>query len=72
MRNEGYRGRGRDRHHHGEGHNRKEKHVHQGAKTFRKGRAIAFLEMMSLKCDTLKQQLVTPELQTINPILVGD
>ncbi|WP_440705992.1 hypothetical protein [Heyndrickxia oleronia] len=72
MRNEGYRGRGRDRHHHGEGHNRKEKHVHQGAKTFRRGRAIAFLEMMSLKRDTLKQQLVTPELQTINPILVGE
>ena len=72
MRNEGYRGRGKDRHHRGEGHNRKEKHVHQGAKTFRRGRAIAFLEMMSLKRDTLKQQLETPELQTINPILVGE
>ncbi|OJH16841.1 hypothetical protein BLX88_22130 [Bacillus obstructivus] len=72
MRNEGYRSRGKDRHHRGEGHNRKEKHVHQGAKTFRRGRAIAFLEMMSLKRDTLKQQLETPELQTINPILVGE
>ncbi|MCM3240218.1 hypothetical protein M3589_21300 [Heyndrickxia oleronia] len=72
MRNEGYRGRGKDRHHRGEGHKRKEKHVHQGAKTFRRGRAIAFLEMMSLKRDTLKQQLETPELQTINPILVGE
>ncbi|GIN42209.1 MULTISPECIES: hypothetical protein [Heyndrickxia] len=72
MRNEGYRGRGKDRHHHGEGHKRKEKHVHQGAKTFRRGRAVAFLEMMSLKRDTLKQQLETPELQTINPIIVGE
>ncbi|WP_100407817.1 hypothetical protein [Bacillus solitudinis] len=44
----------------------------RGAKTFRRGRAIAFLEMMNLKRSTLKQQLDTPELQSINPILVGE
>ena len=47
--------------------------VHQrGAKTFRRGRAIAFLEKMELKRSTLKKQLEMPELQTINPILVGE
>lgn len=35
-----------------------------------RGRAIAFLEMMYLKRSTLKQQLETAELQSINPILV--
>ncbi|GIN87123.1 hypothetical protein J6TS2_35090 [Heyndrickxia sporothermodurans] len=70
MRNEGYRGHNKDRHHRGEGHKRKE-HP-RGAKTFRRGRAIAFLEMMNLKRSTLKQQLESPELQSINPILVGE
>jgi hypothetical protein len=45
---------------------------HHGAKTFRRGRAIAFLERMKLKRDTLKKQLETPELQSIHPILVGE
>lgn len=61
-----------------EGHQRGERHKgkdhshHRGAKTFRRGRAIAFLEMMNLKRETLKGQLATPELQSINPILVGE
>lgn len=59
-------------HHHGEccrktGH----KHRH-GAKTFRRGRAIAFWEMLNQKRETLKKQLETPELQSINPVLVGE
>ncbi|MGE8203623.1 hypothetical protein ACQKP0_03590 [Heyndrickxia sp. NPDC080065] len=70
MRNEEYRGHNKDRHHRGEGHKRKD---HQrGAKTFRRGRALAFLEMMKVKRSTLKQQLESPELQSINPILVGE
>lgn len=86
MRNEGYRGQ-KDRHHRGEEHRRKDPGTHhrgevhrrkdhsphhRGAKTFRRGRAIAFLEMMNLKRNTLKQQLESPELQSINPILVGE
>ncbi|WP_436374481.1 hypothetical protein [Cytobacillus sp. BC1816] len=44
----------------------------RSAKTFRRGRALTFLERMSLKRSALKKQLETPELQSINPILVGE
>lgn len=44
----------------------------RGAKTFRRGRALAFLERLNTKRSTLKKQLETPELQTIHPILVGE
>ncbi|ULT54453.1 hypothetical protein L1999_14875 [Neobacillus drentensis] len=47
-------------------------HHHRGAKTFRRGRAIAFLEMMNLKRSTLKSQLDAPEFQSIKPILIGE
>lgn len=55
-------GRHRGRRHGGEG----------GPKTFRRGRAIAFLERMNLKRSTIKQQLEQPEFQSIHPILVGE
>ncbi|MFB7157706.1 hypothetical protein [Lysinibacillus sp. NPDC056232] len=61
-----------------EGHHRGGRHrgrdgAHQrGPKTFRRGRAIAFLEMMNLKRATIKQQLEQPEFQSIQPILVGE
>lgn len=58
----------REGHHRGERHRGKER----GPKTFRRGRAIAFLEMMNLKRDTIKQQLEKPEFQSINQILVGE
>jgi len=70
MRDEGSMGHHNDRHHRGDGHKHKD-HKH-GAKTFRRGRAIAFLEMLNLKRSTLKQQLNTPELQSIHTILVGE
>lgn len=44
----------------------------RGAKTFRRGRAIAFLERMHLKRSTTKQQLDQPEFQSIQPILIGE
>lgn len=59
----------KDRHHRGE-HNQKTQRP--GAKTFRRGRALAFLEILNVKRDTLKHQLETPELQSINQILVGE
>ncbi|MCE4050756.1 MULTISPECIES: hypothetical protein [Bacillaceae] len=68
MRNEHFM---KDSYHHGEHHKRKNK-GHKGAKTFRRGRAIAFLEMMKLKRSTIKQQLEAPEFQSIQPILVGE
>lgn len=54
----------------GEGHKRKG--GHHGAKTFRRGRALEFLERLHVKRATLLQQLETPELQTINSVLVGE
>lgn len=44
----------------------------RGPKTFRRGRAIAFLERMHLKRSTIKQQLDQPEFQSIYSILVGE
>jgi hypothetical protein len=58
------------RHYRGGGQKRKDHH--RGAKTFRRGRAIEFLDRMNVKRTTLKQQLESPELQSINPILVGE
>ncbi|MGE7920546.1 hypothetical protein ACQKM9_16650 [Viridibacillus sp. NPDC093762] len=61
-----------------EGHRRGERHKGRGGsgesgpKTFRRGRAIAFLERMNLKRSTIKQQLGKPEFQSIHPILVGE
>lgn len=53
---------------HGQGHeDRKE-----GAKTFRRKRAIMFLEHLVTKRNVLKKQLETPELQLANPIIVGE
>ena len=56
-----------NRHRHGKEH----RHKH-GAKTFRRGRAITFLERMDHRRSILKKQLETPELQSIDPILVGE
>lgn len=73
MEYEGQRGQNRERHPHGEDKRGKDKRSHhRGAKTFRRGRALAFLERMDSKRSTLKRQLETPELQSINPILVGE
>ncbi|MHC5563564.1 hypothetical protein ACYSN5_13570 [Bacillus spizizenii] len=61
-----------------EGHHRGDRHrgrggsQHHGPKTFRRGRAIAFLEMMHLKRATIKQQLEQPEFQSIQQMLVGE
>lgn len=63
----------RGRHGHRGGQRRGEREEkRQGAKTFRRGRALAFYEMMNTKSISLKKQLETPELQSINPILVGE
>ncbi|HWL25511.1 MAG TPA: hypothetical protein VNR38_17490 [Ureibacillus sp.] len=44
----------------------------EGAKTFRRKRVIMFLEHLETKQAILKKQLETPELQTANPIIVGE
>ena len=45
---------------------------HHGAKTFRRGRALAFYEILIVKRDTLKQQLDSPELQSIQQVIAGE
>lgn len=70
-RGRGGRGRGRG-HGKGRNHKRNRRSYQDGAKTFRRGRAIEFLESMYAKRDTLKEQLETPELQSINPTIVGE
>ncbi|VDG89536.1 Uncharacterised protein [Lysinibacillus sphaericus] len=45
---------------------------HGGAKTFRRGKAIAFAEMLKRKRATIKQQLDQPEFQSIQQILIGE
>lgn len=67
--------RGRGDSQHGRGGGRGRGHGRgggRGAQTFRRGRAIEFLNRLQVKRTTLKQQLATAELQTINPILVGE
>jgi hypothetical protein len=59
--------------HHDDNQRRKDHPLHKrGPKTFRRGRAIAFLEMMKLRRSTIMQQLDAPEFQSIHPILVGE
>lgn len=73
MKNEEYRDHEKRRRHHGEGFKRKDKDSHhRGAKTFRRGRALAFLEMMNVKRSTIMKQLEKPEFQSINQVLVGE
>ena len=45
---------------------------HPGAQTFRRGRALAFYQQLMVKRETLKQQLESPELQSIHPMIAGE
>lgn len=42
------------------------------AKTFRRGRALAFYEKLMVKRDTLKKQLASPEYQSIQTVIAGE
>ncbi|MGE7843822.1 hypothetical protein ACQKNX_23950 [Lysinibacillus sp. NPDC093712] len=73
MRREEFKEYKRDGHHRGERYRGKDSSSHhRGPKTFRRGRAIAFLETMNVKRATIKQQLEQPEYQSIQQILVGE
>lgn len=56
--------------HRGRGHRGREHH--RGAQTFRRGRALEFLERLRVKHITLKQQVEAPEFQEIRPIILGE
>ncbi|MED3690878.1 hypothetical protein P4534_19090 [Peribacillus butanolivorans] len=72
MRNEKFKDSKKDGHHREHYKGKDHSSHHRGPKTFRRGRAIAFLEMMNLKRSTIKEQLDKPEFQSINQILVGE
>ncbi|ASS73633.1 hypothetical protein CIG75_00660 [Tumebacillus algifaecis] len=59
-----------DKHHACEHKGRR--HDHHGAKTFRRGRALDFLNRLTVRRDLLKQQLDAPEFQEIKLILQGE
>lgn len=52
-------------------HEDNKKHF-QSAQTFRRGRAIAFLERLNIKRSTLLQQLDQPEYESIKPVISGE
>ncbi|MFJ7920766.1 hypothetical protein ACIQ6U_13495 [Lysinibacillus fusiformis] len=72
MRGSGFREHMKEGHHRGGRHRGMEGTAPRGAKTFRRGRAIAFLETLNVKRATIKQQLEQPEFQSIQQILVGE
>lgn len=53
-------------------HDDKHKQRFQSAQTFRRGRAIAFLEKLNLKRSTLIQQLNQPEYDSIKQVISGE
>ncbi|WP_239004857.1 hypothetical protein [Paenibacillus tepidiphilus] len=44
----------------------------QSAQTFRRGRAIAFLDRLNVKRSTLHEQLNRPEYESIKPVISGE
>lgn len=70
-----YRGHGHHEHWDKRGfreHGGDDKKKFQSAQTFRRGRAIAFLERLNVKRATLQQQLQQPELDSIRPVISGE
>ncbi len=67
-------------HRDGRGHGREEKRrFHEeaepqlrSAQTFRRGKAIAFLERMQIKRETLQRQLSQAEFEAIKPVISGE
>ncbi|WP_081503859.1 hypothetical protein [Alicyclobacillus hesperidum] len=54
-------------------HDSHERHKHSGGpQTFRRGRALAFLETLNVRRATLRQQLEQSELQSVHPVIAGE
>ena len=52
--------------------NRNKKRGMNGAQTFRRGRALAFYQQLTIRRNTLKAQLACAELQSIHPVIAGE
>lgn len=72
MRGTGFREHMREGHHRGGRHRGMDGTAQRGAKTFRRGKAVSFLEMLQVKRATIKQQLEQPEFQSIQQMLIGE
>lgn len=55
----------------GHGHEDKKTRFHS-AQTFRRGRAVAFLEKLNVKRSTLASQLEQPEYESIKQVISGE
>lgn len=53
------------------GHRGRRRHLH-GAQTFRRGRALEFLNRLVVRRNTLRQQLEAPEFREIKPTIQGE
>ncbi|GGG68495.1 hypothetical protein [Paenibacillus radicis (ex Gao et al. 2016)] len=67
---QGHRG-NRGHRDHGE-HRDHGRHHHKSAQTFRRGRAIAFLDTLVVKRTTLQRQLNDPQFESIKPVISGE
>lgn len=63
---------GRGGMHRGEHRRGAREEISRGPKTFRRGRAVTFLEQLTIKRTTIAQQLEQPEFQSIQQILIGE
>lgn len=68
----------RDQHRHGGRHGRRHESGYGGregtkmAQTFRRGRALSFLDQLIVKRDTLKKQVNDPDFQAIREVVSGE
>lgn len=64
----------KEHHGHGEhkGHGKSKEGKHASAQTFRRGRAVSFLEKLQVKRSTLLQQLNQPEYEAIKQVISGE
>lgn len=63
----GHKGKHGHREHWEHGH-----HPHKSAQTFRRGRALGFLEKLKLNHATLQRQLNDPQFEAIKPVISGE
>ena len=70
--------RDRDNHRHGGRHGRRREEGHSGresgkmAQTFRRGRALSFLDHLVVKRETLKKQVNDPDFEAIREVVSGE
>lgn len=53
-------------------HEEGQRHRKGSAQTFRRGRAVLFMQQLEAKRDMIKNQIDMPELQCIHSILIGE